>query len=153
MPFLIFLIVPLIEIALFITIGGAIGLWPTLALILVTALIGVSMIKAEGLRVLHEITTEIDAMRNPMNPIAHGALILLSGAFLLTPGFFTDALGFALLIPGLRRILIAKGAAHMAHHSFGGMSAAQRHSRNSRHSADIIEGEFEIADEERTLPR
>lgn len=100
--FLIFLIVPLLEIALFIQVGGWIGLWPTLATVVITALIGTMLVRSQGAAVIQQLRERIDDLRDPTEPIAHGAMILFSGALLLTPGFFTDAVGFALLIPGVR---------------------------------------------------
>lgn len=100
--FLIFLLVPLIEIALFIQIGGWIGLWPTLLIVVLTAIIGTVMVRSQGLAVLERLRGSLNEIRDPTEPIVHGAMILFSGALLLTPGFFTDAVGFALLIPGIR---------------------------------------------------
>lgn len=100
--FLIFLIVPLIEIALFIQVGGLIGLLPTLAIVVVTAIIGTIMVRSQGLAVLNKLRGSFESVSDPTEPLVHGAMILFSGALLLTPGFFTDAVGFALLIPGVR---------------------------------------------------
>lgn len=100
--FLLFLAVPLIEIALFIQIGGLIGLWPTLAIVVLTAIAGTFLVRSQGLQVLQRVRGAFDQLSDPTEPLAHGAMILFSGALLLTPGFFTDAVGFALLIPPVR---------------------------------------------------
>ena len=100
--FLLFLAVPLIEIALFIQVGGAIGLWPTLAIVILTAILGTALVRSQGLAVLNQLRGSFEELRDPTEPLAHGAMILFSGALLLTPGFFTDAVGFALLVPGIR---------------------------------------------------
>jgi UPF0716 protein FxsA len=100
--FLLFLAVPLIEIALFIEIGGLIGLWPTLAIVVLTAIAGTYLVRSQGFRVLGQVQGAFDQLSDPTEPLAHGAMILFSGALLLTPGFFTDAVGFALLIPSVR---------------------------------------------------
>lgn len=100
--FLLFLIIPLIEIALFIQVGGLIGLWPTLLIVVLTAILGTIMVKSQGLAVLDQLRGSLEQVRDPTEPIIHGAMILFSGALLLTPGFFTDAVGFALLVPGIR---------------------------------------------------
>ncbi len=97
-----FVLVPLIEIALFIQVGGWIGLWPTLAIVVVTAILGTTLVRRQGVRAIQELRGTINALRDPTEPLAHGAMILVAGALLLTPGFFTDALGFALLIPPVR---------------------------------------------------
>lgn len=100
--FVAFLMVPLIEIALFIQVGGLIGLWPTLAVVVVTAILGTWMVKAQGRLALNNLRQSFNRLEDPGEPLAHGAMILLSGALLLTPGFFTDAVGFALLMPPVR---------------------------------------------------
>ena len=106
--------VPIIEIALFIEVGGAIGLWPTLLIVVLTALAGSILLRSQGLATLTSLQNSVSAGRNPMEPIAHGALILVAGVLLLTPGFFTDAFGLSLMIPTVRALLIRLGAARMA---------------------------------------
>ncbi|KAA0913241.1 FxsA family protein [Aquicoccus porphyridii] len=98
-----FIAVPLIEIALFIEIGGAIGLVYTLVIVVLTAILGTWLVRTQGRMALGQLEQAFSERRDPTEPLAHGAMILFSGALLLTPGFFTDALGFALLIPGFRR--------------------------------------------------
>ena len=100
--FLPFLLIPLIEIALFIQVGGLIGLWWTLAIVVGTAVLGTILVRSQGLAVLAELRGSMERLSDPTGPLAHGAMILFSGALLLTPGFFTDAIGFALLVPGIR---------------------------------------------------
>ena len=100
--FLLFLIVPLIEIALFIQVGGFIGLWWTLAIVIVTAVLGTYLVRSQGVAVLAQLRGSFEELRDPTEPLAHGAMVLFSGALLLTPGFFTDAVGFALMVPGIR---------------------------------------------------
>lgn len=97
-----FLVVPIVEIALFIQVGGLIGLWPTLAIVILTAVIGTMLMRAQGGRAWREIQTSFGEMRDPTRPLAHGVMILVAGMLLLTPGFFTDAVGLALLVPGIR---------------------------------------------------
>lgn len=115
--FLLFLGVPLIEIALFIQVGGAIGLGWTLLVVVVTALLGTALVRAQGLRTLGEIRGSLDRFRDPTEPLAHGAMILFSGALLLTPGFFTDAVGFALLVPQIRSAVFRYAASRMTIHT------------------------------------
>ena len=99
---LLFMIVPLIEIALFIQVGGAIGLGWTLAIVILTAIAGTMLVRSQGAAVLGQVRGSFENLDDPTEPLAHGAMILFSGALLLTPGFFTDAVGFALLVPGIR---------------------------------------------------
>ncbi len=105
--FLLLIGVPLIEIALFVTVGGAIGLWPTLACVLLSAIAGAALFRTQGLQALRRLQAAMERGEDPTGPLAHGALLLLSGALLLTPGFFTDAVGLALLFPAARAALIA----------------------------------------------
>lgn len=100
--FLLFLIVPLIEIALFIQVGGFIGVWWTLAIVILTAALGTFLVRSQGIAVLAQLRGSFEELRDPTEPLAHGAMVLFSGALLLTPGFFTDAVGFALMVPGIR---------------------------------------------------
>ncbi|KUF09633.1 FxsA family protein [Pseudoponticoccus marisrubri] len=101
-----FILVPLIEIGLFIQVGGWLGLWPTLAIVVLTAIIGTWLVRAQGRMALDDLRNSFERMSNPGEPLAHGAMILFSGALLLTPGFFTDAVGFALLAPPVRRAVM-----------------------------------------------
>jgi UPF0716 protein FxsA len=104
--FVLFIMVPLIEIGLFIQVGGWLGLWPTLAIVVITAIAGTALVKSQGARALEQLKGSFNDLRDPTEPLAHGAMILFSGALLLTPGFFTDFVGFALLIPGVRRAVL-----------------------------------------------
>ncbi|MFO6465145.1 FxsA family protein [Jannaschia sp. KMU-145] len=100
--FALFVAVPILEIALFIQVGGWLGLWPTLAIVIATAALGTYLVRRQGLAELARIQGSLSNLSDPTRPLAHGAMILASGLLLLTPGFFTDALGFALLVPGVR---------------------------------------------------
>ena len=138
--FLAFLLVPLIEIALFIEIGGAIGLWPTLAIVVLTALLGTWLVREQGLMTLARLQRAFAELDDPTEPLAHGAMILIAGALLLTPGFFTDALGFALLIPSVRQAVFRQLRARVTASGFrAGAGAGAFRDRDG----DIIDGEFE----------
>ena len=79
-----FIAVPLIEIGLFIQVGGWLTLWPTLAIVLGTGILGTWLVRQQGLRVLEELRGSLRDMRDPLSPLAHGAMILFAGALLLT---------------------------------------------------------------------
>lgn len=98
-----FVAVPMIEIALFIQIGGFIGIWWTLLIVLATAMGGSYLVREQGLRELGKLQRSFSDMKDPSEPLANGAMILFAGALLLTPGFFTDAVGLALLVPRVRQ--------------------------------------------------
>lgn len=103
-----FIAVPIIEIAFFIQIGGFLGLFPTLAIVILTAIAGTYLVRAQGLSVLSQLQSRFREMNDPSEPLAHGAMILFSGALLLTPGFFTDFIGFLLLVPNVRATVFRK---------------------------------------------
>ncbi|MFD0916981.1 FxsA family protein [Pseudahrensia aquimaris] len=100
-PFML-LVVPIVEIAAFIAIGQQIGIGLTLLMILVTAIIGTFLLRSQGFAILETIKTETNAGRVPGRALGDGAMILVAGILLLTPGFVTDTLGFLLFVPGVR---------------------------------------------------
>ena len=102
-----FLAVPLIEIGLFIVLGQTIGLWPTLLGVVVTALIGSAIIRRQGLSLIADIQRHMRAGRLPAQQLFEGLMIGIAGALLLTPGYFTDTIGFLLLVPPVRQALYA----------------------------------------------
>lgn len=102
---LIFIAVPIIEIAAFIKVGEFIGLWPTIACVILTAIIGTFLLRQQGLSVLRKAQGSLHNNQLPVDSVVHGAFLLVAGALLLTPGFFTDAVGFILLIPPARTII------------------------------------------------
>lgn len=142
--FLAFLLVPLIEIALFIQIGGLIGLWPTLAIVVLTAVLGTWLVRNQGRLALHQLQRTFAELDDPTEPLAHGAMILIAGALLLTPGFFTDALGFSLLMPPVRvavfRYLKSRVAVARFHM---GPQPGYRPQTGPRGRDDVIDGEYE----------
>lgn len=107
--FLIFVLVPIIELTLLIKVGSIIGTLNTITIILLTALIGAFMVRMEGLGVLSRIQQNIQEGIFPAEELIDGVMILVAGALLLTPGFFTDILGFLMVFPVSRQV-IKKGA-------------------------------------------
>jgi len=104
---LIFIITPIIEIGVFIQVGDIIGLGPTLLMVFITAIIGVNLLKSQGLSVWQEIQNQLAQGQVPALAMASAAQLLFAGGLLLTPGFVTDTVGFLLLVPAVR-LLIAK---------------------------------------------
>ncbi len=134
--FVIFVLVPLIEIALFIQVGGWLTLWPTLAIVVATAVVGTALVRRQGVQVLHSAQKALDELGDPLAPLAHGAMILFAGALLLTPGFLTDAVGFALLVPAVRVALLRWVIRNRLHvHVMGARPAP-------RPRDDVIEPDF-----------
>jgi len=142
-----FILVPLIEIALFIQIGGAIGLWPTLAIVIATAILGATMVRTQGHLAMEDLRRSLSDLTDPAEPLAHGAMILFSGALLLTPGFFTDVVGFALLVPGIRSAVFRWAKRRIAIRRFEmGQQTAQPDDPPRSKQADIIDAEYEDLD-------
>lgn len=107
---------PLLEIGLFVVVGGWLGLWATLAWVILSAMLGIGLIRGLGMGALREVRGGggIAALQ----PMAHSALIMLSGMLLILPGFFTDFVGVLLLLPFVRTALIAVLAARVLLHGF-----------------------------------
>lgn len=145
--FAILVAVPILEIALFIQVGGAIGLWPTLAIVIATALAGTLLLRSQGIATLNRLRTSVSSGENPMNPIAHGALILVAGVLLLTPGFFTDAVGLSLMIPPLRAVLIKAGAARLTTRVFVHAPASGPDPAPHQPGGTTVDGDYVVIDE------
>ncbi|MCL3881647.1 FxsA family protein [Marivita sp. GX14005] len=144
-----FLLVPLIEIGLFIQVGGLIGLWPTLGIVILTAILGTWLVRSQGAMALNNLRASFSRLEDPAEPLAHGAMILLAGALLLTPGFFTDGVGFALLAPPVRQAVIGYLRKHITVQRFemGPQTPPHRESPQRKPRDIVIEGEFhEVTD-------
>lgn len=102
---LLFVLVPLIELAFLIQVGRWMGVWPTVGLVFLTGVVGALLARAEGLRTLWAFRRDLGRGQLPGQAILDGLSILVGGALLLTPGFLTDVAGFALLLPPSRRLL------------------------------------------------
>jgi len=105
--FLLFTAVPLLELALLIKVGSVIGAFNTITIVVLTGALGAWMARRQGLRVLQRITESMRQGEPPGKGLLDGAFILIGGAFLLTPGLITDALGFLCLLPPTRNIMRA----------------------------------------------
>lgn len=139
MPVLLFFVLlPLIEIALFIAIGGQIGVLATLALIVLGAIVGVSILRGQSARAQSMMQGGLRIQ--PGTFLAEGAFRVLAGLFLIVPGFLTDTLGLILLIPPLQRAIMRGIAAR----------STVRSSRVYR-DADIVEGEYEVREPDGTV--
>ncbi len=105
---LLFLVIPLVELALLIEIGRRIGTAATIGIIVVTGVLGAFLARRQGLGVLRRAREEMAAGRLPVGPLADGVMILFAGAVLLTPGLLTDVLGFLCLVPQTRAWIRAR---------------------------------------------
>lgn len=159
---LIFIGIPIAEIAMFIQVGDLIGLWPTLATIVLTAIVGTAILRHQGLSTLAKAQSSLDHGQLPLDSVIHGAFLLIAGVLLLTPGFLTDAVGFAFLIPPVRlsiaqRIMkLVKRSDHVHVHAFDmdnfdGKTTRPRGAGPGHRApgapGPIIEGEFVESDD------
>lgn len=151
---LIFIAVPIIEVAAFIEVGNMIGLWPTIGCIILTAMVGTFVLRLQGLSVLRQAQVSMQNNQIPVDSVFHGAFLLIAGALLLTPGFFTDAVGFVLLFPPARTVIAhfvwQRFKGRVQFHQFGTEPDAGRHRGNQPGSGPVIEGEAVVVDEQKT---
>ena len=142
---IIILILPLIEIGVFIAVGGQIGVPATLILTVATAVFGVLCVRWQGLAVLGRLRAAAATGEEALVPLLEGALIAIAGVFLLIPGFLTDAVGLLLLVPPLR-----SGAARLVGARATSARARARAGRHpGRHDPPIIEGTAQEVDSDR----
>jgi UPF0716 protein FxsA len=146
--FLIFVITPVLEMWLLITVGNYLGALPTIALVLLTAFIGVSLLRAQGFETLWRGRRKFEEGQLPAQEIAEGIILAISGALLLTPGFVTDLIGFFGLIPPIRQIIarfvlsrmvVANVSTNAQGARFHGASFSDGNQAKGR--GDVIEGE------------
>jgi UPF0716 protein FxsA len=105
----IFVVVSVVELLVLAAVEDRIGLGPTLGLILFTGILGASLVRRQGFSVFAQVRDQMSRGAFPGRELAHGALVLVGGAFLLTPGFLTDVLGFALMMPAFRELVRVRG--------------------------------------------
>lgn len=134
---LIMISVPIAEIAVFIQAGDLIGLWPTLGVIILTAIIGTAFIRIQGLGVIRRVQESLNRGDMPVSEMFDGVCLLVAGALLLTPGFITDGIGFALLVAPLRRLIASQIARRLT------LSGRVRTSGRPDWDSGVIDGEFE----------
>ena len=108
MIFLIFIVIPIIEISIFITVGSNIGILNTVGIILLTALVGIFLIRRRGLSLLFSARQNMYDGVMPTNEIKGGIFLLISGLLLITPGFFTDCIGFAVFLKPVQNLIAKK---------------------------------------------
>tara|TARA_B100000212_G_scaffold317533_1_gene273267 strand:- start:98 stop:532 length:435 start_codon:yes stop_codon:yes gene_type:complete len=136
----IFVLIPIIEISLFIEIGSIIGSFYTIMLIFLTAVFGVFFVRQQGINTFQKLSSQLQNQEAPVRTMFEGLVILISGIMLITPGFFTDALGFLGLIPISRIIFIKLVASYML----------SRYGNQDDQHNSAIEGDYiEIDDEEK----
>lgn len=176
--FLLFIIVPIIEITILINVGEAIGAWYTVALVLLSAFIGVNMLRYQGISTLARAQQRMQSGEMPGQEMIEGLVLAVGGALLVTPGFVTDAIGFCCLIPFTRQAfvrgvmsrakVVTMNQTGFSQHSGSGPFGAQpqSHDSNFEHqtrsdrspfhndqdsprAGDVFEGDFTRDDEKK----
>ena len=148
--FLLFFAVPIIEMYLLITVAGYIDALPTIGLVMLTAVIGVSLLKHQGLETLTRGIQTIRAGELPVQEMAEGLLLAVAGALLITPGFVTDITGFLILFPSSRawiaRVLLAKVQVQEFHAHTSSAANTHQQGQEGEASSRTIEGEYQHKD-------
>ncbi|PAR55564.1 membrane protein FxsA [Vibrio metoecus] len=153
-PILLFLFiaVPVIEIALFIQVGGVLGVWPTIALVLLTAMVGASLVRSQGLQTLLTVQQRLAQGQLPAQQILEGVMLAVAGVLLLTPGFFTDILGMLVLLPAprayLAKQLMSRVVVGNIHASGAGFEQPNPFRDHSNPNGSTYDGEFERKDDQ-----
>ena len=145
---ILFIAVPVIEIGLFIQVGGVLGLWPTIALVLITACVCASLVRSQGLHTLMTVQQRMQNGEIPAQQIVEGVMLAVSGVLLLTPGFMTDAMGMLNLLPAPRAMLAKylMSKVVVTNMSSGFQSSQFErdfHSHSSQQHGQTFDGEFE----------
>jgi UPF0716 protein FxsA len=138
---LLFFTIPLVEIIVLLQVGNAIGVLPTVAMVVLTAVLGAGLIRAQGIATLGRVRLELERGELPAVGIIEAAMLLVAGALLLTPGFVTDAIGFLILVPPLRRRVIHDFLLRRV------VTTGTTPGPGSPGQARVIEGEFRREDE------
>ena len=133
----VFLIVPIIEIYVLIQVGSFIGALPTIGLVVLTAVLGVMLLRMQGIHTFLRFQQSLIEGRNPAGELLEGVALLIGGALLLTPGFCTDAIGFVCLAPVTRRTLVAWLIARFG----SGLTSTLHTTRVHRTRGNVYEGE------------
>ena len=133
--FLIFFLTPIVEMYLLIEVGGYIGALPTIALVMLTAVIGVALLRIQGVATLTRGIGRLQRGELPAQELAEGVLLAVAGALLLTPGFVTDAAGFLLLLPPTRSAVASRLLSRV--------ELRTERAGDSYRGYTVIEGEFQ----------
>ncbi|MDN2663833.1 FxsA family protein [Psychromonas sp. 14N.309.X.WAT.B.A12] len=149
--FLIFTGVSLLEIFVLVKVGGFIGAWPTISLVILTALIGSALVRSQGLQLIQKVQQRMAEGEMPGQQLIEGMMLIVTGILLVTPGFVTDITGLLLLQPTIRgniAKLILANVKFAPQGTMGGFSS-QGFTRQSASDDTIIEGEFERREEKK----
>lgn len=135
---------PIVEIALFIQVGGLIGLWATLGLVVLSAVLGIAVIRSQGAHAWLEAQRSLAQLRDPSRPLAHGMMLMIAGLLLVVPGFLTDSLGLLLLIPPVRDLLMRRAGRRMRVRT---VSVTRRESHRPPYAGGVIDADYVVEDD------
>lgn len=152
--FLIFIVIPVIEITVLMQVGEQLGAFPTVALVILTAAVGASLVRSQGLQTLMSAQQKMQQGQQPGQEVIEGVMLAIAGVMLVTPGFVTDFMGLLLLLPFSRQFfaakllerVIIKNMANQGQPFTGGYS-----SHNAEQNDDVIDGEFVSKEHDFTL--
>jgi UPF0716 protein FxsA len=153
--FLVFLVTPVVEIAIFIKVGGLIGVQATVVIVLVNAVLGAALLRSQGLSTLMRAQKSLEQGQPPVEAVVDGVGLIVAGALMITPGLLTDAIGFLLLIPPLRRRVTMALFLRLARSSLVHFQVYQSSHHSgprggdgwSRTNETIIDADYEVMDE------
>ena len=167
--FVLFIIIPIIEITVIMQVGALLGIWPTIAIVILSAWLGAKYVRQQGLATLQSVQTRMAQGEMPSEEIVTGLMLLVAGVLLVTPGFVTDIFGLSLLVPAVRTAIANQvqkhikvnqsGAGAAFHNSAQGniyqhettseaftSSRASANEPLSHHQGETLEGEFKRKD-------
>ena len=140
--FLLFIVVPIVEIVLFIKIGSLLGLWLTILVVVLTAIVGTNLVKSQGLNAIKQVQSSFLQGQDIARSLINGTLILIAGILLLTPGFFTDFIGITFLIPMTRNMWISYGIKHFPGFVFINSNNNSKNNPHFKEKNDVIDGDY-----------
>ncbi|GAA5132505.1 FxsA family protein [Thalassotalea piscium] len=149
--FLLFIIIPIIEITVLMQVGSWLGLWPTIGIVILTAWVGAKYVKQQGVATLQSVQEKMAKGQMPSDEIVEGMLLLIAGIVLVTPGFVTDIFGLVLLLPATRKGIIKTVQKHIV---VNGVASGSAHFHQSsvnhpfeqnidHHQGKTLDGEYE----------
>ena len=165
--FVLFIIIPIVEITVIMQVGALLGVWPTVAMVIFSAWLGAKYVRQQGLATLQSVQTKMAQGEMPSGEIVTGLMLLVAGLLLVTPGFVTDLLGLSLLIPSVRTGMASHVQKHMKVKQFSGGASFEHtttgnvydhdstHTKTpfsassepiSHHQGETLEGEFKRKD-------
>jgi UPF0716 protein FxsA len=160
--FVLFIIIPIIEISVLMQVGELLGMWPTIGIVILSAWVGAKYVRQQGIATLQLVQTKMAQGEMPSSEIVTGLMLLVAGVLLVTPGFVTDILGLSLLVPKFREVIAAsvQKNIHINAHAAGNQAGSGFHTGNTyenegfsettspenkaihHHQSETIEGEY-----------